>query len=225
MDDTLQEELDAVRSTLKTTANTPHPALSEFIQHELGQLDHLPLARIVLAAAWPAQDSVQQRERRISLASALELLRMALEIHKLLVAHAGSQDDLDKSLVGGTVLAGDYCFSRAAALAARTDNPQVVAIFSKLLQEVSEGNLRQLFQKERHFHETEVLYRAGALAGSTLAELPAHLRQSTADFSARLGHRAHAPGNTNGLEVSVEHAQLADFQRDRWQQIVAQGRL
>jgi hypothetical protein len=83
-------------------------------------------------------------EHALILGSALEMLAVALSIHRLLLLPA-SGDTLDRALVGSTILTGDYCFSRAASMAAQTESPQVVDLFSRALQQVSEASLRGFF--------------------------------------------------------------------------------
>ena len=83
---------------------------------------------------------------RVSLAAALQLLQIALNIHRLLL-RPEQTGSIDSFLLGGTILAGDYCFSRAAVLAAHTNHPQVVMVFAELLQEVSQANLRRVSPK------------------------------------------------------------------------------
>lgn len=220
----LQEEVAEVRAILTGITDTLHPALSEFVQDEIGRRQTLPLASVVLAAALPEEDSDVQRQRRIYLAAALELLTVALDIHKLLILGAMGRDSIDRALAGGTVLAGDYCFSRAAALAASTENPTVVAIFSELLQMVSEGNLRKIFADgEPVFDEARLLYHSGARAGATLAGLSSTAVEESARFAALLRKtHPHPNGHHDGeiLQKALAEANLAPFQRIRWQELV-----
>ena len=204
----LSQELSEVREILSGITAELHPALSEFIKDEVRRHTSLRLGAVVLAAAYPAEDSPDQRDRRIQLAAALELLTVGLEIHKLLLLSANTRDSVDRALAGGTVLAGDYCFSRAAALAARTDNPQVVAIFSELLQQLSEANLRRLFEENSApFNEERVLYQSAVHAGATLAGLP---EAQIAAIGVWIG---------NGT-ADVEGSELVAFQRERWAEVM-----
>ena len=68
----------------------------------------------------------------------LEMLFVAHSIHGLLLTAV--REGMDKSVMGSTILAGDYCFSHSAVLATGTESPQVVAIFAQALKTVSEGN-------------------------------------------------------------------------------------
>jgi octaprenyl-diphosphate synthase len=223
----LQQEVADVRAILEGITHTLHPALSEFIQDEIGRRQTLPLAPVVLTAALPAEDGPEPRQRRIQLAAALELLTVALDIHKLLILGTMGRDSVDRALAGGTVLAGDYCFSRAASLAARTENPAVVAIFSDLLQQLSEGNLRRIFAEgEPTFDETRLLYHSGALAGATLAGLPAETVQATAQLGATI-RKTHPYVNGyhegKNLQQALTEAGIAPFQQERWQEVLNQA--
>ncbi|MBI1298258.1 hypothetical protein GC175_25270 [bacterium] len=204
----LSQEISDVRAILSGITAELHPALSEFIKDEVRRHTSLRLGAVVLAASFPAEDSTMQRERRINLAAALELLTVALAIHKLLLLSANTRDSVDRALAGGTVLAGDYCFSRAAALAARTENPQVVAIFSELLQQLSEGNLRSLFGSDNDpFDEERVLYESATRAGATLAGLQETQIEATVAW---IGHET----------ADVEESELVAFQRERWGEVM-----
>ena len=59
----------------------------------------------------------------------METLRLALGVHTQLLL-AESPAAIDRSLLGSTVLAGDFCFSRAAGLAAKTGSPVIVDLFA-----------------------------------------------------------------------------------------------
>lgn len=154
---------------------------------------------VVLATGLGAPDTVLLREQRLLLASALEMLAVALSIHRLLLA-ASADSSLDKSLVGSTILTGDFCFSRAAVLAARTESPLVVDIFAEALKNVSEGHLRRLFSpQEPTFNEALELMIAGVraishLAGSTPAATAAALALAEDTATGAPHARALPPG-------------------------------
>ncbi len=114
-------ELDAVRDLLQQSSDTLGMPLAKLVQEQIERSAPAIRAGVVLAVAVDEDESEQLREQRINLAAALEILYVALNVHKLLL------DDhfaaADKSLLGGTILAGDFCFSQAANLAIRTENP------------------------------------------------------------------------------------------------------
>lgn len=187
MEQDFLDELAAVTAQVAEATETEHASLGEFIRYEVTGRADSPLAAIVLAAALPANDTIDQRGARIHLAVAMVLLDVALSLHKLLLLQQSAADTLDKALVGGTVLAGDYCFSQAAVAASRTNNPQVVAIFSDLLKELSEAHLRHLFEKKPgNLNEFPALFQSGGLAGAVLAGQDIAPQQATALFAASL---------------------------------------
>lgn len=150
-----------------------------------------------------------------ALAAAVEMLYLAQTIHRRLIRAgatetggttgstscadtlrdpafdtADQQTDahtVDKTFLGSTILAGDYCFSRASQLAAETENPQVVAHFAQTLQAISEGLLREEFEQRKQeagasqndgqpqresFDEHRLLLLAGAEAALILHGVP-----------------------------------------------------
>lgn len=111
------------------------------------------------------------QDQAVTLGSALEMLVVALSIHRLLLLPTDG-DSLDRALVGSTILTGDYCFSRAASMAAETESPQVVDIFSRALQQVSESSLRGLFGGVAAPHEEDILLAtAGVEAMCALVDI------------------------------------------------------
>ena len=133
------------------------------------------------------------RSQRIYLGAALEVLYVALGVHTHLLGNDVARSPLGRSLLGSTILAGDYCFSRAADLAVRTQSPVVVEIFAQALKRVSEGHLRQLFQPERErFDENADLLHAGVVAAGALIGLGPGAQGAAVELAA-LGHRPPAP--------------------------------
>lgn len=224
-------ELADVRAQVTAATETEHPSLGEFIRHEVEARADSPLAGVVLAAALPAKDDPSQRTARIQLATAMVLLDVALSLHKLLLLQNPDTDTLDKSLVGGTVLAGDYCFSQAAVAAARTDNPQVVAIFSDVLKDLSESHLRHLFgETGEPLDEFPALFYSGGLAGGVLAGQSPKEQQRSADFAASLAGlispSARASSHSAGIDANqlptALGQQTAAHQHPRWLALLAE---
>ena len=163
----MNEELSKVHQHLLDGVKDIDSPLDSLVHAQLKSLDSLPRAAITLVAAVHKIDSEHKKEQRIFLASALEMLYLALNIHKLLIVEDTS--NMNKPLIGSIILAGDYCFSRAAALAVQTNNPEVVEIFSQSLKVVSEGLLRHLLEDIRQaYNENQVLFEAGISASARL---------------------------------------------------------
>ena len=223
----LAEELAAVQELLQEQITALHPTLHDFFQGSQASPHRSLFALVVLAGALPPEDGPEQRRRRIALASALEMMAVALEVHKLLAPDPpnapGGPTELDRSLVGATVLAGDFYFSRASALAARTDSPQVVALFSQLLMEVSEGNLAQAFQsRPPGFSDVVAMCRAGSQAAGILAGLPAPAQEAVTRLAAALGRAVTNPDAAAPLPATLlQKPALPGHQRPRWRQVLA----
>lgn len=219
-------ELNEVVALLNRVGADLHPSLAQFIEHEIEQRRPYELSAAVLSAAFDGETG-SNREKRIGLATAIELLKVALDIHRLLLLQQGD-GSIDRMLVGGTVLAGDFCFSRAAVLAAKTKNPQVVTIFSELLKSVSEASLRQTFADGAGDEDEQTLFFTGAAeAGSELARLPEEERQRVIAFASRLPkHRAQFDReNTGKLDESTLRDAIRGFglpphQTTRWQRLL-----
>jgi octaprenyl-diphosphate synthase len=167
------EEMNAVRQLLNESGAALEMPLRALVEAQIEQSrPEIHAAVVLVTAVTAAADDEGLRQQRINLAAALEMLYVALNVHKLLL-----RDDptpADKSLLGGTILAGDYCFSQAANLAVKTNHAQVVTIFSEALKETSEGNLRYLFAEAApRFSEHQALCRSGIHAGAALIGAPA----------------------------------------------------
>ncbi len=123
----------------------------------------------MLTAGTAQPDTATLRAQRIDLATALEMLYLATQIHTRLVTVTPGDQGLDRSLVGSTILAGDFCFSRAAGFAVRTGNAAVVEIFAQALKQLSEARLRSTFaaSAERRSDNRE-LFVSGLLAAGKL---------------------------------------------------------
>jgi hypothetical protein len=188
----LRAEQELVAALLSEVVAELPEGLEQFVRSEMAE--DRTLAAIVLASSAPQHDSAEAVSRRVALAAALELLQIALNIHRLLLAPA-QYDTIDRFLLGGTILAGDYCFSRAAVLAARTCHPQVVLVFAELLKEVSQANLRRVINEDEAgpeavaADERKALFHSGALAGALLAGLGEEEQARAARYASSLSRR------------------------------------
>lgn len=190
----LAAELSQVEQEVQAVLSDLRAPFSQLVQ---GQMQvGLPLRRgaFVLTGAAGAADSAVLVQRRLYLAAAIEVLRLALAVHTRLLGSAEAPLTLDRSLLGSTILAGDFCFSRSAGLAAKTDSPTVVDIFAQALQRVSEGTLRGLFEPGAAVFDAErELCLAGVVAGGELAALSQQERQADQQLAALLLDRLHSP--------------------------------
>ena len=221
----LLAELNLVAAELEEAVSDLPDGLSQFVRSELA--DEQLLAAVVLASAAPKNDSAESEFRRVALASALELLQIALNIHRLLLKPEQT-DPIDSFLLGGTILAGDYCFSRAAVMAARTNHPKVVTVFAELLQELSQANLRRVIVDKSPnpnsvvYDERESLFHSGASAGVLLAGLSEKDQESVVTYAARLGRRPPQDGTgALGAQAQENLDNMPAPQRERWQALAS----
>lgn len=205
---TIDDALNEVGDRLQSALDDLFPPLSNVALAHVRDMQPYLRAAIVLTAAdalladtkSPAIQetdafagspslTVSLHEQALILGSALEMLAVALSIHRLLLLPT-SGDSLDRALVGSTILTGDYCFSRAAGMAAQTESPQVVDIFSRALQQVSEASLRRLFGGMSEAYEEDLLLAsAGVEAICILARADEETVRASMSLAAALATR------------------------------------
>lgn len=216
------DEMRAVQEALTAAAEELGMPLGELVRAQAKHSAPALCAALVLTVAYVPLSGETGRSRRVYLASALEMLTIALHVHRLLVVAANQegQTDLDKAFIGSTILAGDYCFSRAASLAVQTDSPRVVTLFAQALQTISEGHLRAHSDPDgRPFDENLALLLSGAEAALELAELPAHLVAAQRSLALELAEALAQPG-INTPRLSALLAQSPPDRRHRWQALL-----
>ncbi len=190
----LHQELQAVQQELEQALADLYSPLADLARTYLQRVQPLTRAAFVLTIGAGDPADAALRQRRLSLAAAQEMLYIALTIHKLLLKpQPAQQDEQQKTVMGGIILTGDYCFTRSAILAAQTDQVEVVELFSQALKAISEGLLRNFFAQRTlaaapNANESATLYEeqadlfvSGAQSAAILAALPA---TTTADFVA-----------------------------------------
>ncbi len=146
-------------------------------------LDHDP-AGVILAAA------------------ASELLHTAGLVHDDLIDRAKTRrgvPTLNALFDGGTViLIGDYLFAQAARTAAETGNARVMAIFGRILAEITDGQLREIFKahdpdvtqadyESRIYGKTASLFAGSAEIAAVLSEAPEETIAAARQYGTDLG--------------------------------------
>lgn len=225
----LMEELAAVEQEVTASLSDLHAPFIQLVQGQWQRTFPLVRAAFVLTAgtmaggAQPAPrkagetpDPVRQR---IYLAAAMETLRLALSVHTQLLL-AESPGAIDRSLLGSTVLAGDFCFSRSAGLAAKTGSPVIVDLFAGALQRVSEGSLRRLFRPADAPYEVDRdLCLSGIAAANELAGLPPAVRDLDQEVGGQLLDSYRA--GTASAGDTPEFALLSSDRRAHWLALAA----
>jgi geranylgeranyl pyrophosphate synthase len=230
--DDFEAEIQEVQSTLLEATNDLTSPLGDLVRAQIKRSQPPICGAVVLAVAKPASLNQETTEaeaelhhKRILLAAALEMLHVALNVHRLLVnaalreqqreQHGGNDSALDLSFIGSTILAGDYCFSRAAQMAAQTDHPRVVATFALALQTVSEGLLREQFHGDdglKSIHKDEYIHAQwhdGDREHAALMDTERY-RNGNYDETRQLLHSgAHAAALLVGLSESEQEQAIA----------------
>lgn len=215
----LAAELAEVEQLLLDAMSELFPPFRQMVAAQLRSNHPLQRAALVLTTGVAAPDQAAVRTQRIYLAAALEMLHLALSVH-IRMSDTAAQDPANRSLLGSTILAGDYCFSRSAALAVRTGNATVVEIFSDALKRVSEGHLRQLFAPAATaYDEDRQLFVAGAQAAMELAKIPTRARREVITLVEQFAQTLSTPGAHPTLQMAPESL-LDPYQRQRWQALL-----
>jgi geranylgeranyl pyrophosphate synthase len=157
-----------------------------------------PTVALLAAHLFPA---ARQRQL-LSLAAAVEALHSATLVHDDVIDGAllrRGQSTLNAIWTpGGTVLAGNYFFARAAALAAETEHPRVIRLFAETLGVIVDGELRQAFTArdwgqpkqgyyDRIYGKTAALFEVAARAAAVLCGAVAADEESLRSYGYNLG--------------------------------------
>jgi geranylgeranyl pyrophosphate synthase len=196
--DSVKEDLQRVEALLRVLPMIDYEVVEEAIGHLLdsGGKRIRPTLTLLVSRLYPADmDGV------ISLAAAVEMLHTATLVH---------DDVIDGSLLrrgsptlnatwtpGTTILVGDYLFSRAADLAAQTDNVRVMHIFARTLMTIVTGELGQLFEagnpvsraayERRIYAKTASMFELATEAAGVLIGAPDDQVGVLRDFGRDLG--------------------------------------
>lgn len=235
-------EMQLVHTELETMVDALEGPLRSLVRSQVRAT--MPPVRAAIALASGVNDDApgpgevqgadELRRQRIHLAIALEMLTAALNTHRLLIL--GDAADLDKSVLGGTILAGDYCFSRSADMAVKTDSPRVVAIFATALKSVSEGSLRHLFEERKRsgrrspdlldaesaFDENEILYHTAVAAAAVLTNASEEVTRTLYRLSSGLvdAQRSEVAGSAYA-KLTALTAALPIHAQVRWRLLLA----
>ncbi len=226
----LQPALDQVGARLLASLDELFPPLSNLAMAHCRDVQPYTRAAIVLTTWHALAIGEEQRENALILSSALEMLSVALSIHRLLLLPS-NDNTLDKALVGSTILTGDYCFSRAAFMAAQTESPYVVELFAHALKQVSEESLRGLFGEVANPHggdrvphgEVANLHSEDAILAAAGVRAICHLLAAdmpTTEAFLRLAFLFALHQHDNFLSALADVA-LDDRSRDAWHALAA----
>jgi octaprenyl-diphosphate synthase len=214
----LNVELAAVEQELLNSLADLQPPFSRLVQSQWKQMRPLARGAVVLSVGVGAPDNSELRAQRIFLGAAIEMLHLALGIHTRLLPLPGHTPETDRSILGSAILAGDFCFSRAATLAVRTGSATVVDLFAQALQRVSEGYLRHSFtQATQPFDENRELIVSGVSAAGMLAGYSSEALMQATMLGAQVADSLCDAGPAS-LHIPESLPRLLDLQQvARWQ--------
>lgn len=179
----LGDDLALVRQRLQQALGTGYPLLDTTLAAHLPE--HLPRAIIVLGTTRLGHSEVG---KRVALAAAIEMLHLAVTLHDTLPRDAVEATERNRTLVGSSILMGDYVFSQASRLAAETDHPAVVAAFAQALAQVAERRVIQLLEHpDLPLRDEPILFVAAAEAAALLVGLPRPIRYALREAAASFG--------------------------------------
>ncbi len=220
-DQALLTELNEVDAEIRAVLSDLFPPFSQMIDARRRTLGAMKRAAIVLTAGIGVPETDELHAKRVSLAAALEMLHLALAVHMAISEISVTDTVQYQSLLGSTILAGDYCFSRSADLAVRTGDPVVVEIFSEALKRVSEANLRRFFEPSAlHLEEDSELFLAGIAAAGQLTGTSATLQSAQSQLVSDLARTQSPVVHLQTLADAAVFAALSPLQRARWQALI-----
>jgi len=142
-----------------------------------------------------------QKDLLITLAASIELLHTATLVHDDLIDGAllrrGVPTLNSKWTAAATVLTGDFIFSSAAFLAAKTDSIEVMRIFSRTLMTIVNGEVNQLFGSrcnptkddyyKRIYAKTASLFETSTHTAAILSQTSSEQTEKMRRFGYELG--------------------------------------
>lgn len=142
------------------------------------------------------------RAKVLALAASVELLHTATLVHDDLVDSSllrRGKPTLNASWEDGVVvLVGDYLFSLAASLGAKTENPRIVSIFARTLETICDGELGRILSAgtwpatrnsylQYIYSKTASLFATSTESGGILSQAPERGVHALRDFGYHLG--------------------------------------
>lgn len=194
----LRPELEGVERRLRSAEGVRQAALQQLLDWVFASGGKRIRPAIVLACARLGK---ADPDAITNLAAGLETLHAATLVHDDLVDGALSRRGMPtlntRWSAGGTVLAGDWLFARAARFVADTENIAVVKIFARTLGTITDGELRQLFGRSgmptleqyeyRIYAKTASLFEAAAESAGHLLGAPPEGIEALAQYGRETG--------------------------------------
>jgi geranylgeranyl pyrophosphate synthase len=183
---TMRGDLQHVSDRVVEAARVPYPQISTILEEIVrsGGKRLRPMLVLLAGRSWRYEESFQTL---ISAAAGVELLHTASLVHDDAVDHSAfrrGKPTLNSQVdTAAVILVGDYLFAQSAILAASTNNPRVVSVFSNSLGDICDGQLMEMMdarnptQTERQYlariyGKTASLFGCAAETGAIIAGAP-----------------------------------------------------
>lgn len=196
--DPVKNSIRLVENRMRAQSDGYHPELVSALNHLLaagGKRIRVAVALLIggMFGAHP--------DRLITLAAAIELLHTATLVHDDLIDGAlmrrGNPTLNARWTPAATVLTGDFIFARAAKLAAETESIRVMKVFSETLAIICEGEVTQMFDRQRIldrqnynrriYAKTASLFETAAYSAGILSDVDEATAQNLKQFGYQIG--------------------------------------
>lgn len=182
----MRGDLQRVSDRVVDAARVPYPQISTILEEIVrsGGKRLRPMLVLLAGRAWEYDESF---DTLVAAAAGVELLHTASLVHDDAVDHSAfrrGKPTLNSQVdTAAVILVGDYLFAQSAILAASTNNPRVVAVFSNSLGDICDGQLMEMMdasnpeQTERQYlariyGKTASLFGCAAETGAIIGGAP-----------------------------------------------------
>ncbi len=196
---TVQDDLARVDARVRNAAEVEYPLLAVVVNDIIagGGKRIRPALMLLIAQALD-----HNTDRIILAAAASELLHTAGLVHDDLIDEAKvrrGKRTLNAAFNAGTViLVGDYLFAQAARTAAETGSTRVMDIFGRILAEITDGQLREIFKahnpdqtfndyERRIYGKTASLFAGSAEIAAVLCAAPEDVIGAVREYASAIG--------------------------------------
>ncbi len=194
----IQEDINLIENRMLAQADNYHPDIKSALKVLLSSGGKRVRPLIILLIGKMLNGG---KDQLIYLATAIELLHTATLVHDDLIDGAllrrGIPTLNSKWSPAATVLTGDFLFSCSAMQAAKTNNLEVIELFSKTLTIIVNGEINQLFTSRcntsredyelRIYSKTASLFETSAKSSAILSNANADQIESIRKFGYSLG--------------------------------------
>ncbi len=183
---TMRGDLQRVSDRVVEAARVPYPQISSILEEIVrsGGKRLRPMLVLLAGRGWNYEEAF---DTLVAAAAGVELLHTASLVHDDAVDHSAfrrGKPTLNSRVdTAAVILVGDYLFAQSAILAASTNSPRVVSVFSNSLGDICDGQLMEMMdahnpeQTERQYlariyGKTASLFGCAAETGAIIGGAP-----------------------------------------------------